>query len=1289
MKKGRIGRSAASVVMAVALFMNGLAPGFPLVSTVLAEGDTVTIEPGTDEARTGTGDMTISLRIRNKINPSVSLEGWEEGGTPNTPVVTNYDGDGSITYTYAVNKGDTYTDTVPTTPGTHSVKATIAQTDTYEGGECTADFVISPKPKTGQMVITLSIHKHNFTYAASGATITATCGESAGTCDLSDHKVSLTLHAPAKTKDIDSNSAEATLDATELAAFNEATGLSVSAANITYVGRGDTTYTESATAPTAAGTYTAKLTVDGLADPATMDYTIASSTQTRGMTITLVIKEKASVTTAPAANTLSYTGEAQGLVTAGQTAEGMIQYALGEDAQEAPETGWSENLPTAINAGTYYVYYKVIGDNDHRDSDVFNPVTVTIAPAAITITPDDKSSKYRTPIQKLTYQIGGAYHEGDELNVTLETTATATSTVGEYPITVKSWENANYTATLGSGTYTVTRTDLTVTAFGYDGTYDGEDHGITVDVGDSDAVVYYSTDKELTKDNYKQDGSTTNPVRRDAGKMTVYYYVETANFDPQPVSSSKDINIAKATNTAVPKRLTATKASSGISDAVINGVNDTMECSTDGGQTWTKVAAGSMTVTGLSAGEVQVRYAESKNYKAGAAVTVTILEKDDQAAPDSTAFTVTRTSTSIAKDGSISGVNDCLEYSVDGGQIWTKVPAGSTVITGLGAGNVLIRYAGNADYNPSPAVSVKVGFGSGELVVYFAPDSDSEYDQIVTYNDELNQYEYVYTGSGIMPAIIVEGLDGRLTEGLDYTVSYSNNINVDKKGKPAQVTVTGKGNFTKKKTLEFYILPKQLDDGNGNAADDINVAKVVVAQGGTAVPVVSYNGNVLKKTDYTVTSSTGSLKFKTAVEDATLTITAKAGGNYTGTIKDIPVTVLTKAEAKKLAIKVTLAKSVSRTYTGKPHTLNITGNEGSIDGEDAGGFAGELTVTDASGTKTLAEGTDFVVSYSANVNVGTVKVTVTGTGDYTGSVTKTFKILPDKKDAVIKTYFADGMVSTEDTANAPKFVYRKGGVKPQIVVTAERGDEVLTLSEGTDYKISYSGNNKVGTKAKFTVTFLGNYKGRAAIKNQTFEITKATLADADITIGDKAYTVYSDDDGRKYANKSVPYVSIDGVQLTQNTDYTVTYWYNGLKINANKIKLAANEESRVITVKITGKGNYEAETFEDNYTVKKVPAQSVVNLSKAKIYAKGTKKAVPDQGYIGEPLEPEIDVYVKIGKTWTKVDESLYTVTYVNNIERGKAKILVNGDGEGAVGSRQGTFKIVRWKLSMLNQLVD
>ncbi|HIZ22746.1 MAG TPA: Ig-like domain-containing protein [Candidatus Blautia faecigallinarum] len=45
------------------------------------------------------------------------------------------------------------------------------------------------------------------------------------------------------------------------------------------------------------------------------------------------------------------------------------------------------------------------------------------------------------------------------------------------------------------------------------------------------------------------------------------------------------------------------------------------------------------------------------------------------------------------------------------------------------------------------------------------------------------------------------------------------------------------------------------------------------------------------------------------------------------------------------------------------------------------------------GGSTLKKGRDYTLSYSSNKKVGTAKVTITGKGSYTGSVTKTFKIL--------------------------------------------------------------------------------------------------------------------------------------------------------------------------------------------------------------------------------------------------------------------------------------------------------
>lgn len=432
MKHRRKGRIAAWLLTA-ALLINGTVPGTPFVSRALAAENTVTITPAqsadADPSRTGTGQMTVSLKIKGAIQPSVTLEGWTKGDTPKTPVVTGNTGNGTVTITYQVNKSGDYTSDVPTTAGTHSVKVTIAESADYLGGEATADFVIAPADTTSQMAITLDIHKHSFTYAANGARITATCGETGGTCDLTGRAVSFTLTAPAKTKDIDSNSAEATLSSTELAAFNQATGLNVSAQDIKYVGRGNTAYAESATAPTVAGTYTAKVTV-GTGEntaTATVDYTIASSTKTASMTITLVIKNTPSVT-APEAKTLTYDGTTQELVTSGSTNDGTIKYAIGDDDTTAPaEDAFTATVPTRKNAGTYYVWYLVKGNDGYKDvAPACVPVTIAKANAAVTA-PTANTLTYNGQDQALVS--GGATQDGT-LQYAIGTSATTAPTTG-------------------------------------------------------------------------------------------------------------------------------------------------------------------------------------------------------------------------------------------------------------------------------------------------------------------------------------------------------------------------------------------------------------------------------------------------------------------------------------------------------------------------------------------------------------------------------------------------------------------------------------------------------------------------------------------------------------------------------------------------------------------------------------------------------------------------------------------------------------------------------------------
>ncbi|MBR3803265.1 MAG: leucine-rich repeat protein [Clostridia bacterium] len=102
---------------------------------------------------------------------------------------------------------------------------------------------------------------------------------------------------------------------------------------------------------------TATVTVTGAGDykgEATKEFTI--------------VKADNSVTAAPTPNTLTYKGEAHNLISAGEASFGTMVYSL--DGAE-----YSETIPQGTDAGDYTVYYKVIGDSNHNDTE---PATVIV-----------------------------------------------------------------------------------------------------------------------------------------------------------------------------------------------------------------------------------------------------------------------------------------------------------------------------------------------------------------------------------------------------------------------------------------------------------------------------------------------------------------------------------------------------------------------------------------------------------------------------------------------------------------------------------------------------------------------------------------------------------------------------------------------------------------------------------------------------------------------------------------------------------------------------------------------
>lgn len=93
------------------------------------------------------------------------------------------------------------------------------------------------------------------------------------------------------------------------------------------------------------------------------------------------------ITPPTAQENLTYTGQEQALITAGSVTDyGTMQYSLTENGTYSPD------IPTGTDAGTYTVWYRVIGDTNHNDTAPAS-VAVSIGKKPLTITGVTAASK--------------------------------------------------------------------------------------------------------------------------------------------------------------------------------------------------------------------------------------------------------------------------------------------------------------------------------------------------------------------------------------------------------------------------------------------------------------------------------------------------------------------------------------------------------------------------------------------------------------------------------------------------------------------------------------------------------------------------------------------------------------------------------------------------------------------------------------------------------------------------------------------------------------------------------
>ena len=183
--------------------------------------------------------------------------------------------------------------------------------------------------------------------------------------------------------------------------------------------------------------------------------------------------------------------------------------------------------------------------------------------------------------------------------------------------------------------------------------------------------------------------------------------------------------------------------------------------------------------------------------------------------------------------------------------------------------------------------------------------------------------------------------------------------------------------------------------------------------------------------------------------------------------------------------------------------------------------------------KTLKKDTDYTVSYSNNTKVGTATLKITGKGNYTGSVSKTYSIKNNFKKATIS-----GISNKSYT----------GKNITQSITVKYNGK---TLKNGTDYTVSYSSNKNIGT-ATVKVTGKGSYAGTIT---KTFKINPAKQEIQKLTAKSKAFFV-------------------DWAQKGSATGYEIQYATNSKFTSAKKVTITNKKTDKTTISKLSGKKKY-------------------------------------------------------------------------------------------------------------------
>lgn len=291
----------------------------------------------------------------------------------------------------------------------------------------------------------------------------------------------------------------------------------------------------------------------------------------------------------------------------------------------------------------------------------------------------------------------------------------------------------------------------------------------------------------------------------------------------------------------------------------------------------------------------------------------------------------------------------------------------------------------------------------------------------------------------------------------------------------------------------------------------------------------SYMSSSLDPSSFTW--STGDPSVATVDQSGVIRLKSKGNTTVTATLKSCPDKILTADLNAYYDLEDSKETSLTYTgswkYTGKPIT-----------------FSPVLKFHN----RTLTEGKDYTLSFSNNQNSGVGTFTITGLGLYSGTLTNNFGI------------WQINLSQAEIAFSQSSYLYTGTPLTPKPTVTWNG----ITLTENVDYTLSWHNNAQQGN-AYVTVSGKGNFTGE---RNKYFYIDLTPITEAEI--GDIPDYEYAP--GKEF--KPEPTVTLNGVTLKKDVDYTLSYFDNTM----------ASSRTNRPRVHITGIGIYRS-GFSKYFTI--------------------------------------------------------------------------------------------------------